>query len=61
MKEKTGNARIYRTYKFDALILNAEGIRYIVNMNDEILSLEKWNKIKFEIDKFYYEGEEDEQ
>ena len=50
------NARIYRTYKFDALILNAEGMRYIVNINDEILSLEEWNKIKFEIDKFYYEG-----
>ena len=61
MKEKMSNAKIYRTYKFDTLILNAEGMRYIVNMNDEILSLEKWNKIKFEIDKFYYEGEEDEQ
>lgn len=55
------NGKIYRTYKFDALILNDEGVPYIVNMNDEILSLEEWNKIKFEIDKFYYEGEEDEQ
>ena len=55
------NGKIYRTYKFDALILNDEGVHYIVNMNDEILSLEEWNKIKFEIDKFYYEGEEDEQ
>ena len=61
MKEKMSNARIYRTYKFDALIFNDEGVRCIVNMNDEILSLEEWNKIKFEIDKFYYEGEEDEQ
>ena len=54
------NGRIHRTYKFDALILNDKDTRYIVNMNDEILSLEEWNKIKFEIDKFYYEGEEDE-
>ena len=54
------NGRIYRAYKFDALILNDKGMRYIVNINDEILSLEDWNKIKFEIDKSYYEGEEDE-